>query len=270
MNEPPSDLSEERTIIASENESALAVSVRKRAAGSVVFGRFRLERELGAGGMAVVWLAHDQRLGLDVALKFLPGLVAHDPEALHDLRREITRGLKLTHPGIVRLFDLHEDSAEGLAAIAMEFVDGCTLAEEKARQPRLCFEVEEPLVSWARALCDIIQYVHEEAKVVHRDLKPRNLMLTADGALKVADFGIAATLSETHSRLTQIGGTSGTPAYMSPQQALGRHPTRADDIYAIGATLYELITSKPPFYRGNLSLILSQVASETPASMQQR
>ena len=270
MHEPPPGLLEDAPPSSLPEDAAMSGSLRARGAGSLVFGRFRLVRELGAGGMAVVWLANDERLGLEVALKFLPGLVAHDPEALHDLRREITRGLKLTHPGIVRVFDLHEDSSEGIAAIAMEYVDGPTLAEEKLRQPRLYFEVREPLISWVRALCDVIQYVHEEARVVHRDLKPRNLMLTAAQTLKVADFGIAATLSDSQSRATQAGGTSGTPAYMSPQQALGRNPTPADDIYAIGATIYELITSKPPFFRGGMGVILNQVATEVPAPMQQR
>lgn len=251
-------------------DPALLGTLRARGAGTVVFGRFRLSRELGAGGMAVVWLAHDERLGIEVALKFLPGMVARDPEALHDLRREITRGLRLTHPGIVRLYDLHEDSMEDLAAIAMEYVEGCTLSEEKARQPQRCFDVEEPLISWTRTFCEVIQYVHEQAKVIHRDLKPRNLMLTTANELKVADFGIASTFSESQSRATQFVGTSGTPAYMSPQQAAGRVPSPADDIYAIGATLYELITSKPPFFRGSVPAILNQVASEAPPTMQER
>lgn len=245
-------------------------TLRDHGRGRLVFGRFRLLRELGAGGMAVVWLAQDERLGLEVALKFLPGMVASDPEALHDLRREITRGLRLTHPGIVRLYDLAEDSSEGLAAITMEYVDGHTLADEKARQPDRCFDVADPLVTWTRELCDVLSYVHEKAKVVHRDLKPRNIMLTRAGELKVADFGIASTLSDSHSRLTLKMGSSGTPVYMSPQQALGRTPRPADDIYAIGATLYELLTSKPPFFRGNMAVILNQVAAELPTPMKDR
>ncbi|HEV7401808.1 MAG TPA: protein kinase [Chthoniobacteraceae bacterium] len=254
----------------SPDAPTLRNSLRRHGAGRVVFGRFRLVRELGAGGMAVVWLAQDERLGLEVALKFLPGMVAGDPEALHDLRREITRGLRLTHPGIVRVYDLQEDAGEGLAAIAMEYVDGSTLAEEKARRPGRCFEVAEPLLTWTRTLCQTLSYVHEKARVVHRDLKPRNLMLTTDGELKVADFGIAATLSDSHSRLTQRAGSSGTPVYMSPQQAQGRSPSTADDVYAIGATLYEMITSKPPFFRGTTAVILHQLATEIPPSMRER
>ena len=130
--------------------------------------------------MAVVWLGHDERLGLEVALKFLPGMVVEDPDALHDLRREITRGLRLTHPGIVRVYDLHEDSAEGLAAIAMEYVEGPTLTDEKSRQSDRCFD-PPAILPWLLQLCDVLTYVHEGAKIVHRDLNPRNLMLTAAG-----------------------------------------------------------------------------------------
>jgi serine/threonine protein kinase len=251
-------------------DPTLVNSLRAWGAGRVVFARFRLIRELGVGGMAVVWLAADERLGLEVALKFLPGMVATDPEALHDLRQEITRGLRLTHPGIVRLFDLHEDPTEGMAAIAMEYIDGPTLADEKARRPERCFDVAEPLTTWVRSLCDVLAYVHEEARVVHRDLKPRNVMLTSSGRLKVADFGIAATLCDSHSRVTKHPGSSGTPVYMSPQQALGRHPVEADDIYSLGATIYELLTSKPPFFRGNMAVILHQVATQVPPGMAER
>lgn len=248
----------------------LAETVRDLGAGRVVFGRFRLVRELGMGGMAVVWLAQDERLAIEVALKFLSRAVAADPDALHDLRREITRGLRLTHPGIVRVYDLHEDQPAGLAAIAMEYVSGGSLADAKAAQTQRCLAVGEPLLGWLRTLCDALSYVHAEARLVHRDLKPRNLMLTAEGRLKVADFGIASTLSESQSRLTSHPGSSGTPHYMSPQQAAGRNPAPADDVYAVGAIIYELLTSKPPFFRGDMGLILHQAATETPTSMRER
>jgi serine/threonine protein kinase len=240
------------------------------APGHIVFGRFRLIRKLGAGGMAVVWLAHDERLDLEIALKFLPGLIAHDPEALHDLRREISRGLRLTHEGIVRVFDLHEDHDLGLAAIAMEYVDGATLSEAKIKRPNSCFEVAEPLVSWLRTLCNVLTYVHEEARIIHRDLKPRNLLVSALGRLKVADFGIAATLSESVSHLTQSKSSSGTPAYMSPQQVLARRPSVSDDVYSFGATVYELLTSRPPFFGGSMAGLVQRATSETPPPMIER
>lgn len=248
----------------------LIATLREREVGRKVFGRFRLLRELGVGGMGVVWLARDEVRDEQVALKFLPGMVTSDQEALFDLRREINRGLKLTHSGIVRLYDLHENENEGLAAISMEYVDGPTLAEMKMRQPGRCFDADEPLVSWISSICDVLTYLHEEARVIHRDVKPRNLMLTSGGRLKVADFGIAATLCDSKSRLTKHPGRSGTPVYMSPQQAQGRNPAPADDIYSLGATIYELLTSKPPFFRGSEAVILHQVATEMPPLMRDR
>ncbi len=250
----------------------LMLTLRQTGPGSRVFDRFCLERELGAGGMGVVWLAHDEWLDRrTVALKFLPGIISGDTEALSDLRREIRHGLDINHPGIVRVYDLHENKPERLAAIAMEFVDGKTLSELKAAQPDRCFDPAE-ILSWLRQLCDVLDYLHKEAGVVHRDLKPRNLMITQRGRLKLADFGIAAAISESHSRLTQESrsSTGGTPCYMSPQQIEGKAPRPSDDIYALGATIFELLAGKPPFFRGPAAAILSQVENEAPPSVADR
>ena len=223
--------------------------------GQKVFGRYTLIRLLGQGGMGVVWLAWDETLELEVALKFLSGAVARDAEAVRDLKRETRRALRLTHPRIVRIYDFVED-AHG-AGIAMEYVPGRSLAALKLEQPTGCFEVAA-LAGWVAQLCDALAYAHAEAQIVHRDLKPANLMLDAKGALKVADFGISATLAETSTRASRQVGNSGTPLYMSPQQMLGERPAATDDIYALGATLYELLTGKPPFYAGNIFVQLQQ------------
>jgi TPR repeat protein/serine/threonine protein kinase len=234
------------------------------APGSILFGRYRLESELGRGGFGVVWLAHDNELGIEVALKFLPDLVARDPEAIEDLKREIRRGLKLTHPGIVRVHNFIRDPE--LAAIAMEYIDGTTLRQRKLDSPGRCIDADElrPIVA---QLCDVLTYVHEAAKLVHRDLKPGNLMLTSAGEVKVADFGIAGSLADSLTRMTNTHSSGGTLAYMSPQQARGEPPTVTDDIYALGATLYELLTGKPPFYRGDIVLQASEII---PPPMSQR
>ncbi|MEQ1860636.1 MAG: serine/threonine-protein kinase [Chthoniobacteraceae bacterium] len=221
------------------------------AEGGTIFGRYRLARELGRGGFGVVWQARDEELGIDVALKFLPDLVARDAEAVEDLKREIRRGLRLTHPGIVRV---HNFIREGdLAAIAMEFIDGTTLRQRKIDAPGRCLDVDDlrPLVA---QLGDVLTYVHEVAMLVHRDIKPGNLMVASTGEMKVADFGIASSLADSLTRMTNAPASSGTLAYMSPQQARGDAPAVTDDIYALGATLYELLTGKPPFYRGNIAL----------------
>ena len=234
-------------------------------AGTWVFGRYRLEALAGRGGMGVVWKARDERLERLVALKLLPEVVAGDPEAVRDLLRETKRCLELTHPNIVRVHDLVQDGL--LAAIAMEYVDGESLAKRKASVPAGCLSVEElsPLVA---QLCTALDYAHRTAKVVHRDLKPANILVTRDGVAKITDFGIARSLTDTHTRLTgRVGNTSGTLAYMSPQQLLGWDPSPADDIYALGATLYELLTGKPPFHTGDLP---SQIREVKPKRLNER
>jgi formylglycine-generating enzyme required for sulfatase activity/serine/threonine protein kinase len=231
-------------------------------AGRRMFGRFILESQAGRGGMGVVWRARDERLGRTVALKFLPPEVAADAEAVVDLKRETTRCLELTHPHIVRVYDLEE--AEGLAAISMEFIEGESLAKRKVAAPGGCLPASAlaPLVA---QLCAALDYAHGTAKVVHRDLKPANILVTREGVVKISDSGIARTLSESSTRLTGHGGdTSGTIPYMSPQQVRGRKPAAADDIYALGATLYELLASKPPFFRGDAHVLMRQILEEAP------
>jgi serine/threonine protein kinase len=226
--------------------------------------RFLLIEPLGQGGMGVVWLAHDQRLDEDVALKLVPPEIRTDAGALEDLRRETLRSRKLSHPNIIRLHDLNEFAGEP-PFISMEFVDGQTVAAWKAQQPQRLFTWEQvrPIM---KQLCDALEYAHGE-KVVHRDLKPANMMLDRRGRLKLADFGLAAVVSELTSRVSIRANTSGTPAYMSPQQMDGRTPRVTDDIYALGATLYELLTSKPPFYHGDIP---HQVRNLPPDPVEQR
>lgn len=240
-----------------QTRAGLAVSQR-------VFGRFTLEALAGRGGMGVVWRARDEKLERTVALKFLPELVTADAEAINDLKRETRRALDLTHPNIVRIYDLVQD--ERFAAIAMEYVDGKSLGALKLEQPNGHFEVDQ-IKDWVRSLCQALSYAHEKAKVVHRDLKPTNLIISSKGELKITDFGISATIADTATRVSRIAGTSGTPAYMSPQQMLGEKSTPADDIYSLGATLYELLTGKPPFHTGKIVL---QVQSKTPPRMTER
>jgi serine/threonine protein kinase len=242
------------------------IVVKMPGTGMTIFNRYKLERVLGRGGMGVVWLADDLKLERPVALKFLPSLIGLDPAAVKELKTETRRGLELSHPHIVRIYDFVDD--EDAAAISMEFVDGKTLSELRLATEGGVFTTEE-VSKWLLGVCDALDYAHFQRKVVHRDLKPANIMITTkDAVAKVADFGIARSLSDTMSRLSAANmGTSGTLPYMSPQQAMGERPLPTDDVYSLGATLYELFTGKPPFYRGDLPM---QINSKIPPSVAER
>jgi hypothetical protein len=242
------------------------IKVKMPVAGAVYFNRYKLTRVLGRGGMGVVWLADDLKLERPVALKFLPSLIGQDASALKELKTETRRGLDLSHPHIVRIYDFVDD--EDNAAIAMEYIDGRTLSDLRATSEHGVFTAEQ-IASWLPGVCEALDYAHFQRKLVHRDLKPSNIMaLKADGIAKIADFGIARSISDTMSRvsISQLG-ISGSLPYMSPQQAMGDRPAPTDDVYSLGATIYELLSGKPPFYRGDIS---SQLTSKIPPTIIER
>lgn len=214
--------------------------------------------------MGVVWLAEDTRLGVNVALKFLPTVVASDAAALDLLRAETRHCLQLSHPHIVRIHDFHEVIGRE-AFFSMEYVDGPTLNARRIKQPAkvLTWELLAPLM---QQLCDALEYAHGE-KVIHRDLKPSNLMLDGKGRLKLSDFGVSRVVTDTLSSLTGGALAGGTLRYMGPQQLQGAAPSVADDVYSLGATLYELLASQPPFLTGDISY---QVRNAEPQSLSQR
>ncbi len=223
-------------------------------------GRYVLERELGRGGMGVVWLAGDTELGEPVALKFIPSEIRNDAMALDDMRRETLKSRRLTHPHIARIHDFCNFEGEP-PFITMEFMDGPNLSALQVEQPGRVFDWETVL-PWLKQLCSALQYAHEE-NVVHRDIKPGNLMLDSRGRIKLCDFGLAATIADSMSRATRDMGSSGTPPYMSPQQLDGGAPSPADDVYSLGATLYELFTGKPPFHSGDIPHQIRSIAPTT-------
>ena len=199
-----------------------------------------------------------------MALKFLPDLMIQDRSLLDQLKRETKRCLELTHPHIVRIHDFVHDERSG--CISMEYVDGETLSNLRAEKEHRVFEPPE-IAAWISQLCEALDYAHNRAQVIHRDLKPANLMVNKRGDLKVADFGIARSLADSASRLTAEQGRSGTLVYMSPQQLSGEHGTHLDDIYSLGATICELLTSKPPFYSGNID---RQICERVAPAMTER
>jgi hypothetical protein len=247
----------------SDNDLDLGQTLRGFAPGENLFGRYTLKAILGRGGMGIVWRAFDEHLERDVALKFLPELIVLDHAALDELKRETKRNLELTHHNIVRIYDFaHEDNT---ACISMEYVDGSTLSALRVEREAKIFKVAElrPLVA---QFCHALEYAHTRARIVHRDLKPANLMVNASAQLKITDFGIARSLSDSVSMLS-MKATSGTLLYMSPQQLDGERPSSLDDIYSFGATLYELLTSKPPFFSGAIE---TQIREKPPVPVAAR
>jgi serine/threonine-protein kinase len=229
---------------------------------SALADRYVIERELGAGGMATVYLAHDVRHDRKVALKVLrPELSAilGAERFLH----EIKTTANLQHPHILSLFDSGE--ADGLVYYVMPYVEGESLRDRLNREKQLPVE---DAVRIAREVADALHYAHQQG-VVHRDIKPENILLHGGHAM-VADFGIAlaASRSEGGTRMTETGMSLGTPYYMSPEQSMGeREITPKADIYALGCVLYEMLTAEPPFTGATAQAIIARVMTEEPRSL---
>ncbi len=237
-------------------------------AGTVVLGRFEIRERVGRGGFATVWRAHDRLLGKDVALKVLHTAVAGEPAAVEEMKRETLRSRELTHPHIVQTYDFVQDGP--IVAIAMEFIDGDTMATLAAGRPNGCFNPPD-LAPWMADIADALDYAHSEIggkkTVVHHDIKPSNFIVDRFGTAKVLDFGISKGTQETRFQHTGEFSVAGTPPYMSPQQLRGQRPSPKDDIYSFGATLYTLLTRKPPFFRGDIP---TQILQEIPPPMNAR
>jgi len=212
-------------------------------------GRYRIERTLGYGGMAVVYLAHDEELRRLVAIKVLAEQLSGDPEFRKRFLQESRLASRLSHPNVVQVYDAGE--ADGRPYIVMEYVEGDTLAE----RGKLAYEDAVPLALQA---CAGLQHAHT-AGLVHRDVKPANLLVREDDVLKIADFGIARAAELT--RLTQHGTVLGTAAYLAPEQAQGEEVTAAADLYSLGAVLYEVLTGRPPYEFDSLPELVALQAS---------
>jgi serine/threonine-protein kinase len=215
---------------------------------TIAAGRFDVERELGRGGMAQVYLARDRELERPVALKVLAAHLGGDETFRRRFLREARVAGRLSHPNVVQVYDAGE--SDGRPYIVMEYVPGRTLADCGRLAP-------ERVAELGRQACAGLQHAHA-AGLVHRDIKPGNLLLREDGVLKIADFGIAHAAEMT--RHTQAGTILGTAAYLAPEQVAGEDATRASDIYSLGAVLYELLTGRPPHVFDSLAELAAQQA----------
>lgn len=201
--------------------------------------RYVLESLIATGGMGAVWRGRDETLGRGVAIKVLDPELARDADILEGFRAEATAAARLSHPGIVRVFDTGVDGE--VCYIVMELVEGPTLAESLVRDGPMA---PEEAARIARDILDALSHAHSEG-VVHRDVKPTNV-LTGDHVIKVTDFGIAKA-AFAHSDLTTTGTLLGTAKYLAPEQATGKSVDARTDLYALGVVMYEMLTGRVPF-----------------------
>lgn len=214
--------------------------------GDLLEGRYRIERILGFGGMSVVYKAHDDILGEDVAIKVINrGHAGDDAKFYTDIRRDIVTTRKLAHPDIVKVHDLHK--ADTVGFLTMEYVQGKDLATLIAERGKLD---EGEVCRLAAQVAEALNYAHTNG-VVHCDIKPGNILLTESARVKIADFGISRVIQEENTGLT--GLVVGTPAYMSPEQIKGERPTPLADMYALGIVMWHCLMGAPPYTRGDIA-----------------
>jgi serine/threonine-protein kinase len=226
--------------------------------GTEIVSRYRIERRLGVGGMSTVQLAFDQRLERYVAIKLLAEHLADDPTFVSRFRREALAAARLVHPNIVQVFDFGFDERQGQHFIVMEHVPGRSCAELLRDHGRLVVDQAVDVVTQA---CRGLDYAHRNG-VVHRDVKPGNLLVSDSDVVKLADFGIARATDQ--SSITQVGSVLGTAAYLAPEQARGEAAGPRADLYSLGVVSYQLLTGRLPYEANSLSELALKQQREPP------
>jgi serine/threonine protein kinase len=223
-----------------------------------IAGRYRLDGRLGFGGMSTVHLALDLRLERQVAVKLLAEHLAEDPTFVSRFQREAQAAARLVHPNIVQVFDSGQDESTGQYFIVMEYIEGQSCAEILRDDGWL--DVDEAIAIIDQA-CEGLHYAHRHG-VVHRDVKPGNLLRGREGDVKLADFGIAKATEQ--SSITQVGSVLGTAAYLAPEQARGEEAGARADLYALGVVTYQLISGRLPYEASSLTELALKQQQETP------
>ena len=240
----------------SRSSATRSVHEGRFAPGAVLAGRYRIVALLGKGGMGEVYRADDLQLDQPVALKFLPETLSQNESAVARFRNEVRTARQVSHPNVCRVYDLAE--IEGLLVLSMEYVDGEDLGSLLRRIGRL---PSDKALEIARKLCAGLAAAHEKG-VLHRDLKPGNIMLDGRGQILLTDFGLAGLAGEIEGSEVR----NGTPAYMAPEQLAGLEVTVKSDIYALGLVLYEIFTGKLPFESDTLAGLMAARAASAPES----
>jgi eukaryotic-like serine/threonine-protein kinase len=228
---------------------------------TIIAERYRIEGRLGVGGMSTVHLAFDQRLERNVALKLLAEHLADDPTFVSRFRREALSAARLVHPNIVQVFDFGLDEVAHQHYIVMEHVPGHSCAELLRDRGRLELDEAVDVVSQA---CRGLDYAHRHG-VVHRDVKPGNLLVSDADVVKLADFGIARATDQ--SSITQVGSVLGTAAYLAPEQARGEEAGPRADIYSLGVVTYQLLSGRLPYEAASLSELALKQQRESPTPL---
>ena len=230
--------------------------------GSKINDRYQIIKTLGEGGMANVYLAHDNILDRDVAVKVLRGDLASDEKFVRRFQREALSASSLSHPNIVEMYDVGED--DGQYYIVMEYVDGKTLKQVLKQRGHLSItEVVDIMLQ----VTDGMAHAHD-AYIIHRDIKPQNIMILSNGMIKITDFGVATALNST--QLTQTNSVMGTVHYLPPEQANGKGSTIRSDIYSMGIMMYELLTGLVPYKGDNaVEIALKHLKEPLPSARKQ-
>jgi len=247
---------------AGSNSEADGTLVLSRPTPKRALGRYRIIKELGRGSMGVVYLGEDPTIHRLVAIKTMRLDQAEDSDLVKEVKtrffHEAESTGRLSHPNIVTIYDAGEE--EDLGYIAMEFLEGVTLKAWCRKENLLPVQQAAHV---AATVADALDYAHRQG-IVHRDVKPSNIMLTKGNAVKVTDFGIARITTSTKTQTTMI---MGTPSYMSPEQVIGDKVDGRADIFSLGVVLFELLTSEKPFQAENITALLFKIAHEPPQSL---